>query len=307
MSIKGIIFDIQRFTLHDGPGIRTTVFLKGCPLKCLWCHNPESINPKPELFFFPERCVRCGSCVEVCPNQAVSITEGIRVFSSQNCTLCGKCTLTCSKRALSLAGYEISSDEVIHILKKDLPFYKKSNGGITLSGGEPLLQQKFVLDILKQAKALGIHTCIDTTAYRKWEHIQEVVPYIDLFLVDLKSMDTSNHRELTGVGNGIILENIKQLVENDARIIFRVPVIPGVNDDIANFTLMVSFLKSLHSTIEGIELLPFNVMARSKYQRFGKPYLYTNLKTQTPEKMNEIAKIFAEADLPVKITTGFGA
>ncbi len=285
MLVKGTIFDIQRFSLHDGPGIRTTLFLKGCPLKCLWCHNPESINPMPELFFSSERCATCGKCVEICENKAISIKNGVRVYSSCKCELCGKCVNACHEGALSLAGYEISTDEVILIVKKDLLFYKKSLGGLTLSGGEPLLQHKFALDILQKAKALGIHTCVDTTAYRTWESIQEIVPLVDLFLIDLKSMQTGRHKELTGVDNGIILENIRQLLSYNARIIIRVPVI----------------------TVEAIEILPYNKMAKSKYLNFGKPYLYENLETQSPEKMEEIVRLFDEIDIPIKVGWGFSS
>ena len=248
MSVKGTIFNIQRFCVNDGPGIRTTVFLKGCPLSCVWCHNPESQRFEPEILFYKDKCTGCGRCK--------CVTAADRDF-------------VCFNGAKEICGKTVSANEVTAEVLKDKPFYKNSGGGVTLSGGEPLAQYDFSLELLKKAKENGIHTAIETCGYAEKSKILEIAKYVDLFLFDCKETDQELHKEYTGVDNKIILENLKALSDAGSKIILRCPIIPGFNDRAEHFK-GISETAEKFIGIEHIEIEPFHPLGESKYSALGR-------------------------------------
>ena len=300
---QGVIFDIKRFALHDGPGIRTTIFLKGCPLKCPWCHNPESIYPQPEMFFSYEKCTGCRTCSEMCNHEAIQFVNGRRLYFSKNCVLCGQCSRQCPTGTLTVSGTVVRADYVLNIIQRDRPFYNKSKGGITISGGEPLFQKEFVLYIIKNLHKQGIHTALDTSAYAKWEDIVELLPYINLIFLDIKFADSTRHKNFTGADNHQIFDNALRLSKTDIEIIVRIPVIPGNNDDEDNLKKIVSLVKTM-GKVKLIELLPYNRLAESKYIRLGLNYSLTGLKPPSLKYMKKIEKQLAVSGCPVKTTWG---
>ena len=229
-EIKGLVTDIKHFAVHDGNGIRTTVFLKGCPLSCRWCHNPEGIGAKPQLGYYAESCVGCGMCEAVCPVGAHLIADGEHTFNRKTCTLCGACTEVCGVNALHLYGREMTVDEVLDTIEEDRIFYEQSGGGMTLSGGEPTQQYAFTLALLREAKARGLHTALDTCGMAATERYEALLPYVDQFLFDVKHIDGEAHKRGTGVDNALILENLEKLLQTGKSILIRTPVIPGYND-----------------------------------------------------------------------------
>jgi len=263
-----MIFDVKRFAVHDGPGVRTTLFLKGCPLHCLWCHNPESIAPSPQLGYYAHKCIDCSECAKVCPTHAHTMMGGKHRFDRAKCQACGLCESVCLGGALRLYGQTVTLPEALGLVLADRDFYGDT-GGVTLSGGEPLLQSGFCRELLKQLKAANIHTAVDTCLYVKWPVIEEVRPFTDLFLVDLKHLDSARHRQLTGRGNELILDNLRQLAATGAGIEIRIPLIPGGNDDDANLLASGKLLDELH--IKNVRLLPYHEMARSKYAALAMP------------------------------------
>jgi len=300
-EIKGLIFDIKKFAVHDGPGIRTTVFLKGCPLSCWWCHNPESISPKPELVLFENKCIGCGECFKACPNNAHEILpDGKRVYHRERCVLCGKCTEVCYAEALVMEGREVTVEEVMEELRKDIPFYENSGGGITLSGGEPMAQHEFALAILKQCKAEGLHTAIDTSGQSAWQNYEKILPFVDLVLYDIKHIDDEKHKLYTGVSNKLILENLKKMGEYGVPIEIRMPIIPGINDAKEYITRAVEFLKGVKN-ITRIELLPYHKLGGSKYERLGREYKLAELEPPDKETMNQIAEWISSYGLKVHL------
>ena len=283
------IFDIQRFSIHDGPGIRTTVFLKGCPLRCAWCHNPESVSGKPALSFVPEKCIGCGYCFKACrhgahilePPTASEPAAGAAVHANPDaassprhtldrakCIACGRCVEKCYAGALELVGREMSVEEVLREVLSDRPFYETSGGGMTLSGGEPLYQIDFTESLLAAAKAQGLHNCIETCGFADFELLRRVMPYVDLFLYDLKDTDSRRHKANTGVPNEPILENLRMLVAAGARILVRIPLIPGYNDFEDNLRGMAQLGRSLPGLL-GMEIMPYHKLGVSKLGRFG--------------------------------------
>ncbi len=265
---EGMIFAIHRFALNDGPGIRTTVFLKSCPLNCAWCHNPESISGKPEIAFFDEHCTLCGSCAEVCPHKAHSFIDGLHIFNHELCEACGQCVEVCPSDALRKTGYMISPDELIHEIQKDIPYFRESGGGLTLSGGEPLAQPEFTLDILRKARADGIHTCLDTCGLAPTSLFMKTLPLVNLYFFDYKHHDPDLHKAYTGVGNALILRNLDFLISHDASVHLRCPVIPGINDTDEHLQSILD-LKKKYPSFRGITLLPYHNAARSKNHRYG--------------------------------------
>ncbi|MBC7235955.1 MAG: glycyl-radical enzyme activating protein [Chloroflexi bacterium] len=290
--MKGIVTNIQRFSIHDGPGIRTTVFMKGCNLRCFWCHNPETLETYPELQIFPDRCIGCGECFQRCPNEAHVMQDGQRIFRRELCQGCGTCAETCYAEALVLVGEEMTVEEVVDQVLRDKPFYETSNGGVTLSGGEPLLQFDFAYAILERCQAEGIHTAIETAANFPWARVAAILPVTDLVMMDIKLMDSRRHRECTGVPNERILENARRLGEQDVPLIVRTPIIPGVNDNADDVAAIAQFVATLPNLLY-YELLPFHPMAKSKYVSLDLDYRAKDLKSPPGEQMDALTRVAA--------------
>jgi pyruvate formate lyase activating enzyme len=288
----GLVFDIQRFSIHDGPGIRTTVFLKGCPLACPWCHNPESQATTPELIFWPGRCIGCEACLIACPHGALSIAieEGARriVTNAAHCQLCAGCVDACYAGAREIVGRRMTVGEVLVEVARDVPFYDQSGGGVTFSGGEPLAQPEFLAGLLRACRAREIGTAVDTCGYAPWSVVDRVRPYVDLFLYDLKLMDDARHRQVTGVSNELILDNLQRLAAAGHRLRARVPVIPGLNDDEANIDALGAFVAALPGAVS-VDLLAYHPTARDKYQRLGRDYPLEALQPPTERQMAAVA------------------
>ncbi len=282
-QITGKTYDIQGFSVQDGPGIRTTVFLKGCPLRCPWCHSPESQEFKTELNWMNIRCLgldKCGRCLSVCPEGCISegqlttdaAGEPIRypVVDKTGCTECGRCASACKAEALYMCGDDKTLDEVMYRLVRDKPFFDTSGGGVTVSGGECLSQPAFTLALLKRCKEEGIHTAVDTTGYVRWEIIEQVLPYTDLFLYDLKCMDSDLHRQVIGVPNELILENCRKIAEHGGRLQIRIPTIPLFNDSEEHFARVADFLSEIKYAVGVVQLLPYHTLGVSKHERLLK-------------------------------------
>lgn len=276
--VKGRIFDIQRFSLHDGPGIRTTVFFQGCPLRCLWCGNPESISPKPLLSYQAEKCIGCGACIDACPEKALSLGDGGKAALDRGrCTVCGKCAAECGVKALEIVGREAGVKEVLDVVLRDRDYYEKSGGGLTLSGGEPLMQPDFAFELLACAKSAGLHGCIETSGMAEWRDMERLHSAADLWLYDFKETDPKLHAQFAGFWNSTILANLSRLHDAGARILLRCPMVPQHNARQEHLDGIVALARRLPK-LEGIELLPYYNLWRSKLVRFG-------LKTQLPESV----------------------
>jgi pyruvate formate lyase activating enzyme len=295
----GVIFDIKKFSIHDGPGIRTTVFLKGCSLSCWWCHNPEGRTSREELILRQDRCIACRACVEACDRGAVPPDGGAVVTSREQCAACGACVEVCYAGARELVGRKVTVADVMAEVERDLPFYDQSGGGVTFSGGEPLSQPAFLHALLKACEARGLHTVLDTCGFAAWEVLDSVRAYVDLFLYDLKLMDDARHREVTGVSNKPILHNLSRLSREGHRIILRVPVIPEVNDDQANMRQIARFAAALPS-LRRVDLLPYHRIGRDKYQRLGKDCLMPEVDPPTRERVRDMARVAAGFGLEVR-------
>jgi pyruvate formate lyase activating enzyme len=270
-EIKGVIFNIQRYSIHDGPGIRTTIFLKGCPLSCLWCQNPESQSYKSEIFYNAERCVGCGKCIAVCPVKAIKMRDDKVETDRKICTGCGACVEACPEEARELAGKTMNVREAFNEAVKDEIFYKRSGGGVTLSGGDPFAQPAFSAGILKLCKEAGINTAIDICGYTPWKTMEPIMSYVDLILYDFKHMDSAEHEKLTGVPNELIFENIKKIHKLHKSIFIRVPVIPGHNDSQQNIEATADFIvKELDPSIQ-VNLLPYHRLGESKIVQLERP------------------------------------
>ena len=297
MDITGIIFDIQRTSLHDGPGIRTAVFLKGCPLRCVWCHSPESQSRTMEISFRPEACAACGECVAVCKHGAHQLVDGIHIYNRSVCEQCGDCTQACVYEALKAAGQERTVESILAVVRRDRPFYDQSGGGMTLTGGEPMLQLDFTLVLLEAARAEGIHTCLDTCGWSGQRAYEQVLPYVDLFLFDYKASDPKIHRRLTGVSNELILSNLDFLYHNGANIRLRCPLVPGVNDSPEHLAAIAA-LERRYPRLDGIDLLPYHNVGNSKYERYGLPNPLPGLgmtdETVSSHWLGEVRKAGAE-------------
>jgi len=293
-----MILDIKRYAIHDGPGIRTTVFLKGCPLACEWCHNPESQRERAEILYYEERCTLCGACVSACQYKAIKIVDDHLALDQSLCIGCGACVNVCPNGARELVGGPMSVEEVISEVVKDTLFYEESGGGVTLSGGEPLMQAEFVRDIAAGCHELDIHTALDTSGYASKEELLKVADVIDLFLYDIKVVDDAIHLAYTGVSNRSILRNLRLLDEMGKRIWIRVPLVPGVNDDERGLSDLVSLLASLHA-VEAVQVLPYHRAGAAKYRRLGREYTLAGTKEPSGEAAAEyLARL---TGLPVRI------
>ena len=266
---KGIIFDIKKYAIHDGPGVRTTVFFKGCPLNCWWCHNPESQQKTQEFFYYPNRCSdSCQMCVEKCPENAIKKNERIDI-DKEKCTMCGVCEDVCVSEALKIVGREYSVEELIKEVTKDILFYDESYGGVTISGGEPLMQYKFVKNFLKECKKNNLKITLDTSGFADFKAFLEIVRYVDTIFYDLKLIDEKEHIKYTSVSNKIILENLKKLSALDLDIEIRIPIIPKITDTKENIDGIIAFLKQEIVMKHRVALLPYHKAAFEKYQRLG--------------------------------------
>lgn len=274
--MQGNIFEIKRFAIHDGDGIRTTVFFKGCPLKCVWCHNPESIKFKKQLSYYAHKCVGCGSCAEICPEGVHTFENGIHKVEWEKCKACGKCEEVCFYQAIKLYGTEVSVEALMPMLLEDKEFYDNSNGGVTLSGGECLMQADFCAELLKKLKENGIHTAIDTCGFVPREVIDKVLPYTDIFLYDIKAIDEEVHIKCTGHSNKLILDNLKHIDYCQKNIEIRIPYVPGYND--REMKKIHEFLTNLKN-VKKVRVLPYHNYAGSKYTALG---IVNNLPTKLP-------------------------
>jgi len=298
--MKALIFDIKRFAIHDGPGIRTTVFFKGCPLRCPWCHNPEGISTGREIMIRKERCILCGDCVSVCPEGALSIEGDTLIVDRKKCNYCGECEEACPSNAIEIVGKEYELGELLGEIESDRAFFERSGGGVTLSGGEPLLQCEFASALLKECKERGIHTTLDTSGFTSKSCMERVVEYTDLLLYDLKTLDSGKHKEFTGVPNDLIIENLKIVAEKGKEVIVRIPVIAGFNDG-EDEALRIAKLLSTMKSIRKVSLLKYHSAWIEKFKSLGKEYdPYTEGKPEERD-IGKAKEIFMRAGFEVSI------
>lgn len=296
--MKGLIFNIQHYSIHDGPGIRTTVFLKGCPLRCIWCSNPEGQEMAPEVLYNKNRCSKCYQCIDVCPHGAISVAQdGFITINRYICNRCKEhmCVSACDEGALQLVGQFITVEELMQEVQKDILFYRNSNGGVTLSGGEPTSQPQFTSELFKKCKEKGIHTVLDTCGYTSWESLKRVLEYTDLVLYDIKHIEPEKHKKFTGVSNEIILKNAQAIFNNtNVYTIIRIPIIPKYNDSKQNMNAIARFVKEIGG--KEVNLLPYHKLGMGKYERLSMNY---SVRTQTPTKetLEEIKAVFESQGL----------
>ena len=295
---EGFIFNIQKFSIHDGPGIRTTIFFKGCPLNCQWCHNPESISSKIDIMYDRTKCTLCNACVEACMNNAVSIVNKSVITDKSKCHGDRNCELYCINEAREIIGKNYTKDKLINDILKDKIFFEESKGGVTFSGGEALLQIEFLKECLIALKAEKINTAIETCGYIKYDHIKKIINYTDLFLYDLKMIDDVKHLKYTGKSNKLILDNFDKLSKLNKRIIVRVPIIEGVNTEDNDIKLLANFL--IDKNFEEIHLLPYHDIAKHKYKKLLCDY-DTQMSVPSSKRMEEIKKILEEYGYQVNI------
>lgn len=290
----GVVFNIQHYSIHDGPGIRTVVFLKGCPLACRWCCNPESISGRPELGFRQSLCNGCGQCLEPCPRKALSLADGTNSLGIDRsaCDSCGICVQSCPRKALTIYGQRMTVGEVVDEVLKDAPFYRRSGGGITISGGEPLRQPKFLLGILKACRQAGVHTAIETSGYCSSRTFSRVLAEVDLVLFDLKVMSEEEHLAFTGRKNGLILNNARLLGKAGCTAQPRMPLLPGMNDTPDNLRSLALFLHSIG--VPSIELMPYHQFGRGKYVALGRPYKMGDMPNSNPEDVERVCQFLKE-------------
>jgi glycyl-radical enzyme activating protein len=286
MRETAIVFDIQRASLHDGPGIRTTIFLKGCPLDCLWCHNPEAISTKRQLFFYFDKCTLCGDCERVCEDDVHHLIDGKHIIDYDKCTFCGKCVEACNSHALKIIGAEMSVDDVMLEIMADVDFYTNSGGGMTLSGGEPLIQSSFSIELLKRCRENGVNTCVETSGFIAAEQFKKVLPLVDIFLFDYKLTGSDQHIKYTGVPNERILENLDLAYKHGTPIILRCIIVPGINDTVVHFKGICD-LNEKYPDLKGIEILPYHTMGNSKRTSIGIDETLTHLNTVPPETASQ--------------------
>ncbi len=300
-SIRGLVLTISRSSGEDGPGIRTTVFMKGCPLKCIWCHSPESQGSvAPSLAFYQGRCIRCGACVAACPYHLQIVSANERSIRWQECRSCGECVAVCPSGALQIVGGWLTVPRVMDVVSRDQAYYRSSEGGVTFSGGEPTIQPDFLTACLKCCRQLGIHTALDTCGYVAWSVMERLLPLVDLFLFDIKHMDDGQHRRLTGAGNRLILRNLSRIDQCGKPIWIRVPLIPGYNDSEDNLRQVAALVERL-KMVRKLSLLPYNDAAGAKYQFIGWKYRLDSVGRQPPEREQEYLEYFSHLDVDVAL------
>jgi pyruvate formate lyase activating enzyme len=298
--MKAVISNIQGFSIHDGPGIRTVVFFKGCPLRCRWCANPECISPEVQVGFIANLCAYCHKCFSVCPEKALTEDPARHRIDDARCTGCGKCVDVCDDKALVRYGTEMRVGDVFDAVSRDKMFYG-TGGGVTVSGGEPLLQPAFVRELFELCKNDGIGTCVETCGFVPEPNLLEVLPLADHLLFDLKHMDPELHRKYTGQSNDIILRNASLAAKNGADIVFRIPLIPGVNNDDRNITATSEFVLSLPGQ-NRIQLMPYHRLGESKYKALGKPILMHDVSVMTPEQLEAVKQRYIDCGIDCTIS-----
>ena len=299
---QGKIFNIQHYSIHDGPGIRTTVFFMGCPLRCWWCQNPESQGFQPVIFFDGEKCVGCGQCVEACPEGAIQVIEGKSKTNRDQCKGHGNCVEVCSYDARSLLGRNATAGEVFEAVNSDSIFYQNSGGGVTISGGDPVAQPDFAISILKLCREAGIHTAIETCGFAKWDILKAILDYTDLVLYDIKHMDAAIHKKYTAVSNELILDNAKRIrAELNLPVLARLPIIPGCNDSLENLESAARFIAHELGNEVKVHLLPYHRLGETKYERMEINEGCVHIEPPSDERMEELKKMFESFGLTVAI------
>jgi pyruvate formate lyase activating enzyme len=300
-KMKGMVYNLQRFAVHDGPGIRTLVYMKGCPLKCLWCSSPHTQKRTPEILHIETNCRACGLCVDICKGNAVSFSreEGPHIDRTR-CLSCGFCVEACPGQARELAGKLMTPEELFEEVDKDSPFYRRSNGGATVGGGEPTLQYEFVKEFLKLCKKRYVHTVMETCGFVKWEHFEGLLEYLDLVYMDIKHMDPGVHKEITGVSNDIILENARRASALRPMII-RIPVVPGLNDAEENISATARFAAELGENLKRIDLLPYHKFGTQTYGRLGKTYTLEDVEPPDDARMQALKNIVESCGVAAQI------
>lgn len=300
--MNGIVFDIQNYAIYDGPGIRTIVFLKGCPLKCVWCQNPESQQLSPDVSYFKGKCQLCEICVYSCPNSALQLINDEIIRDKTLCTVCGICAEKCPNNVMEIIGWKATVEELVDKVLLDKPFYDNSGGGATFSGGEPTMQIIFLLKLLKALKQQKIHTALETCGYFSEEIIDELVKYVDIFLFDIKLIDREKHKDFTGVYNEKILTNFSKILSivGNKRIIPRIPLIPGINTDLTPIQQIIDFLQKTNYD-EQIHLMPYNKLTKTKYEKVGMGDLYKDMGELTDKNLDQITKLFEEHSYEVVV------
>ncbi len=297
---SGTIFAIKRYALHDGPGLRISIFLKGCPLTCLWCHNPEGLSPERTILTLPGKCTRCGECLEACPENALTVSKNAIQRDASACNVCGTCADVCPALAHEAVGRTWSVEEVMAEIEKEIPFFTGTSGGVTFSGGEPLNQPRFLEALLEACGSLGLHRAVDTSGFADEDTIRRIAPLADLFLFDLKHMDPVAHQRITGVDNALILSNLRLLTESGACVHLRLPLIPGLNDSKENILATGRLAASLPG-LHDIDVLPYHATARSKYAKLDLPYPGENIPSSQPGDEEQAADILRSCGLRVRI------